>query len=290
MVCEQEGRHPQDPMAKSKRSIAENEQLLQTVQMFEVIADTQPNDVQSLEILKEAYINLERDADAAKVSKKIAHAYVHLGQLSSAILEYEGILQKFPDDTESLAALGELESKMGGGSGGESKAAAEAAEKALKTGEQYEDPNEALVRFLQEHQLLSEKDAKSSLSAIQTALHETASDRPVPSLISILADRGISAPDKTLSLLAEKTRLPYIALSIYDVDGAKATMIEKEFCLRHLILPFDQISKTLFVATVNPFDAQAKNRMESETEGRIQWYLTDPLDLTKSIKDIFRIT
>ena len=74
-------------MAKPKRSGAENEQLLQTVQMFEVIAETQPNDIQSLEILKEAYLNLERDADAVGVSKKIAHAYVQLCQLSSAILE-----------------------------------------------------------------------------------------------------------------------------------------------------------------------------------------------------------
>ena len=280
-------------MAKTKRSTAENEQLLQTVQMFEVIADTQPNDVQSLEILKEAYVNLEKDAEAAGVSKKIAHAYVQLGQLSSAILEYEGILQKFPDDAESLAALGELESKMAnlaGGGSGEAKAAVAAAAQALKAGEQYEDPNEALVRFLQEHQLLSEKDSKSALSAIQTAVHETAADRPVPSLISILAERGLSASDKTLSFLTEKTRLPYVPISIYDVDSAKATVVDKEFCLKHLILPFDQMSKTLFVATVNPFDAQAKNRVESETDGKVQWYLTDPLDLTKAIKDVFRIT
>ncbi len=272
-------------MAK-KRSSAENESLLQTVQMFEVIADTQPNDVQSLEILKEAYVNLERDADAVGVSKKIAHAYVQLGQLSSAILEYEGILQKFPDDAESLAALGELESKMGGGGGANNAAAAQA----LKSGEQYEDPNEALVRFLQEHQLLSEKDAKNALDAVQSAVHETAPDRPVPSLISILGERGLSAPEKTLSLLAEKTRLPYVPLSIYDVDSAKATMVDKDFCLKHLVLPFDQISKTTLVATVNPFDAHAKNHVESETDGKIQWYLTDPLDLTKAIKDIFRIS
>lgn len=275
-------------MAKPKRSNAEHEQLLQTVQMFEVIAETQPNDVQSLEILKEAYVNLGRDVDAAGISKKIANAYVHLGQLSSAILEYEGILQKFPDDAESLAALGELEAKMGGG-GGADKAATAAAAAAIQAADQYEDPNEALIRFLQEQQMLSEKDAKSALSAVQTGVKETSSDRPVPSLITILADRGISATDKTLSFLAEKTRLPFVPLGIYDVDSAKATSVEKEFCLRHLILPFDQISKTLMVATVNPFDAHAKNRLESETVGRVQWYLADPLDLVKTIKAVFHI-
>jgi hypothetical protein len=34
-----------------------------------------------------------------------------MGQISSAILEYESVLQRCPDDTEVIAALGELESK-----------------------------------------------------------------------------------------------------------------------------------------------------------------------------------
>ena len=34
-----------------------------------------------------------------------------MGQLSSAILEYESILQRFPDDADVLAALSEIESK-----------------------------------------------------------------------------------------------------------------------------------------------------------------------------------
>ncbi len=57
-------------MPKPKRNSPEHEQLQQTVQMFEVIAETQPNDIQSLEILKEAYLNLDRDQDAVNISKK----------------------------------------------------------------------------------------------------------------------------------------------------------------------------------------------------------------------------
>ena len=71
----------------------EEAQLAQTVEMFEVIAQTQPYDYQSLEILKEAYIKLGREPDAINTSKRIAHAYVQMGQFSSAILEYETILQ-----------------------------------------------------------------------------------------------------------------------------------------------------------------------------------------------------
>jgi hypothetical protein len=54
--------------------------------------------IPSLEILKEAYLKLGRHDDVIITSKRIAEAYVQLGQLSSAILEYESVLQSRPDD------------------------------------------------------------------------------------------------------------------------------------------------------------------------------------------------
>src|SRR6185295_2672732 len=92
----------------------EEAQLTQTIEMFEVITQSQPQDYQSLEILKEAYYKLGREQDVIRTSKRIANAYVLMGQLSSAILEYESILQKYPEDPDALAALAEIESKAGG--------------------------------------------------------------------------------------------------------------------------------------------------------------------------------
>ncbi len=90
---------------------SEEAQLSQTIEMFEVITQSQPQDYQSLEILKEAYSKLGREKDVIGTSKRIAQAYVQMGQLSSAILEYETILQRFPDDPDVQAALKEIESK-----------------------------------------------------------------------------------------------------------------------------------------------------------------------------------
>src|SRR5258708_2463706 len=92
-------------------SPSEEAQLAQTIERFEEITQSQPQDYQSLEILKEAYSKLGRDADVVATSKRIAQAYVQMGQLSSAILEYETILQRSPDDPDVKAALGQLESK-----------------------------------------------------------------------------------------------------------------------------------------------------------------------------------
>src|SRR5215510_4859324 len=90
---------------------SEEAQLGQTIEMFEVITESQPHDYQSLEILKEAYNKLGREKDVIKTSKRIAEAYVDMGQLSSAILEYETILQRFPDDPDVQSALKQIESK-----------------------------------------------------------------------------------------------------------------------------------------------------------------------------------
>src|SRR6185295_12786831 len=89
----------------------EEAQLNQTIEMFEVITQSQPHDYQSLEILKEAYSKLNRLDAVVQTSKRIAEAYVQFGQLSSAILEYESILQRLPDDPDALKALQAIESK-----------------------------------------------------------------------------------------------------------------------------------------------------------------------------------
>src|SRR5258705_12174289 len=90
---------------------SEEAQLAQTIEMFEVITQSQPHDYQSLEILKEAYSKLGREKEVIGTSKRIAEAYVQMGQLSSAILEYETILQRFPEDPDVKAALAKIETK-----------------------------------------------------------------------------------------------------------------------------------------------------------------------------------
>jgi tetratricopeptide (TPR) repeat protein len=98
-------------VTKLTQTQGEEAQLLQTIEMFEVIVQSQPNDCQSLEILKEAYSKLGRDKDVINTSKRIAQAYMQQGQLSSAILEYETVLQRQPDDADVQAALKQIEDK-----------------------------------------------------------------------------------------------------------------------------------------------------------------------------------
>ena len=53
----------------------EEAQLTQTIEMFEVITQTQQDDYQSLEILKLAYHKLGKAEEALRISRRLAEAY-----------------------------------------------------------------------------------------------------------------------------------------------------------------------------------------------------------------------
>ena len=90
----------------------ERDQILQTIEMFEVITQANPDDYQSLEILKEAYWKIGRNQEGLAVTRRLADTYMRLGQYSSALLEYEGILQQEPNSQEVQKILADLESKL----------------------------------------------------------------------------------------------------------------------------------------------------------------------------------
>ena len=90
----------------------EHSQIVQTIEMFEVILQTQPDDYQSLEILKEAYAKVGRSVDSLKTSRRLAEAYFNSGSYTMAMQECEAILVKEPNAPEILAMLGDIETRL----------------------------------------------------------------------------------------------------------------------------------------------------------------------------------
>jgi tetratricopeptide (TPR) repeat protein len=273
---------------------SEEAQLAQTIEMFEVITQSQPLDYQSLEILKEAYFKLNRTVDVLGTSKRIAQAYVQLGQLSSAILEYEGILQRYPDDPDVLAALNEIESKAQTFSmsptGSETElvyrtpeAAAKAREKLASA--EVEDGRSAMYKLFVEGKLISSAD-------FNQLWHTPSPNEPPPSVyepfIQVLADRQLFPVDRSLKLLCERSHLPYLPLEKYDLDVELARSFPRDICRRWSVLPFDRMSKSVLLATANPFNKQVVWELEHATKSRLLWYLSPPAEIVKSIRKIYR--
>jgi tetratricopeptide (TPR) repeat protein len=280
-------------MATSLTS-SEESQLLQTIEMFEVITQSQPQDYQSLEILKEAYSKLEREDDFISASKRIASAYTLQGQLSSAILEYESILQRRPDDAEVLAALGEIESKainLTTPHGGETVASREleptdaSVTSAPSQWAELDDGRDEIHRVFVESCSITAAD-------FEACWERPDFDAPVATVwepfVQRLADKSLMTIEAALKLIADRSRFPYLPLERYDVDLDLTRTFPAEACRRWCVLPFDRMSKTVLVATTNPFNRAAAAEIEQATRQRILWYLASPVEITKALRKAFR--
>ena len=112
--------------------------------------------------------------------------------------------------------------------------------------------------------------------------------RPLDPFIQLLADKGTVLLERSLKLLSEKARLGYLPLEKYDADLDLARSFPIETCQRWCVLPFDKMSKSVLVATANPFNRQAAKELEAATQARLLWYLAPPADIIKWLRRAFR--
>ena len=270
--------------------------MLQTIEMFEVIVQSQPSDTQSLEILKEAYSKLGREDDLISTAKRIAQAYLQQGQLSSAILEYETVLQRRPEDADIRAALKQIEDRA---SSAAVQTASDAAtlpsvsettmlrRKKARTvsAEEVDDGRKSLYKIFVESKIITAGDF--DLCWRNVDLNTPPSDVIEP-FIQTLHEKGIYLIDKSLRLLSDKSRLAYLPLDRYDLDMDLARGFPAEVCRRWCVLPFDRMSKSILVATANPFNQQAAKELAEATTHRLLWYVTPPNDLVMNLRKAFR--
>ncbi len=275
---------------------SEEAQLSQTIEMFEVITQSQPQDYQSLEILKEAYLKLGREKDVVSTSKRIAKAYVDLGQLSSAILEYETILQRFPDDADVRAAMNAIENKANNlatqpaaaepaalkapAAGGTTKT-----KKADKSASKVEDGRAQMHKIFVDGKIISAGDFDLCWGTPDLSTPPTGVIEP---FVQILADKGIAPSEKILKILSDRSRMAFLPLEKYDVDLDIARKFPAETCQRWCVLPFDKMSKSILVATANPFNQQAAKEIADATQFRVIWYLAPPVDIVVNLRKAFR--
>jgi tetratricopeptide (TPR) repeat protein len=283
-------------MATMALNPGEEAQLQQTIEMFEVIVQSQPNDCQSLEILKEAYSKLGREQDVINTSKRIAQAYMQTGQLSSAIMEFETVLQRRPDDLEVQAALKEIESKasnVGSRSAGAEPAALTmaveapkaAAKKSSVADKEIEDGRATLRKIFVDSKTISAGDFDLCWRTADLTASPTDVVEP---FIQVLHEKGILLSEKALKLLCDRSRMAYLPLEKYDVDIDLTRGFPADICRRWCILPFDRMSKAILVATANPFNQQAVKELSETTSHRLVWYLSPPTDLITNVRKAFR--
>jgi len=293
----------------------EHSQIVQTIEMFEVILQTQPDDYQSLEILKEAYAKVGRTVDSLKTSRRLAEAYFNSGSYTMAMQECEAILVKEPNAPEILAMLGDIESRL-------QKAGGQIAAGGSKTGliatngvngvngltrggahdgalvdlQHNRTPanlqdrgDEHLAKFLVMQQLFPEEQVAAAMETVKQLNKSLTGQALAASLLDKICQEDTNKLEAAMSGLIDRTKFAYVPLEYYDVDRQIPRMLPDHLTLGRLFLPFDLISRTIMIACCNPFDAAGRDAVQQSLDYTVTWYLARPSAIVKALQDVYRL-
>jgi tetratricopeptide (TPR) repeat protein len=285
----------------------EHNQIVQTIEMFETITQTQPDDYQSLEILKEAYTKIGKHDEALKVSRRLAESYFNAGSYTLAMQECETILVKEQNAPDILAMLGEIETRLqasgqaiAGKSGLIDRAKNGASDAGLidigrtgssvgKTQNLADRGDDHLAKFLIVQQLFDETEISTALENVNQ-LNKNVSGRALASsLLDQLCKSNIDTLERVLSALIDRTKFAYVPLEYYDVDRQIAPMLPDHLTLGRLFVPFDLVSRTMMVACCNPFDAVGRDAVQQSLDYSVTWYLARPSAIVKNLQSVYRL-
>jgi hypothetical protein len=288
----------------------EYSQIVQTIEMFEVITQTQPDDYQSLEILKDAYTKINKPEEALRVSRRLAEAYYNGGSYTLAMQECESILLRQPAAPEILAMLGDIEARLqsageslvGGARGGlvaaphlnaNDGAPVDGLLAELKqgvSGAQLQDRgDDQLAKFLVMQQLVPEESVAAASETVKVLNHDLSGQALAASLLDKIYQQETELLDRALSQLIDKTKFAYVPLEYYDIDRQVARMLPEHLTLGRLFVPFDLVSRTIMVACCNPFDAAGRAAVQQSLDYTVTWYLARPGAVVKALQDIYRL-
>ena len=163
--------------------------------------------------------------------------------------------------------------------------AAGAGSKKSRVAAEIDDGRKTMRRVFVESKLIKEGDF--DLCWREVDLKAVPQDVIEP-FIHVLAEKGIFAVEKSLKLLSDKSRTGFLPLDRYDIDIDLTRGFPADVCRRWCVLPFDRMSKSILVATANPFNQQAAKELAETTSHRLLWYLVEPGELMQNVRKAFR--
>ncbi len=292
-------------MLEHPLSEEEHRQIVQTIEMFEAITQTQPDDYQSLEILKEAYQKVGRHDESLRVSRRLAEAYFNVGSRTNAMQECEAILTKDPNAPDILAMLGEIETRLQAsgqaiasatsknglteGSDGSLIDIGSRAGKVGKLAKLHERGDDLLAKFLVVKEFFAEEEVHGALESVNQLNKNLSGQTLAVSLLDHICKENVERLEAVLSALIDRTKFAYVPLEYYDVDRQIAPMLPDYLTVGRLFVPFDLVSRTLMVACCNPFDVTGREALQQSVDYTVAWYLARPSAIVKNLQSIYRL-
>ena len=120
-----------------------------------------------------------------------------------------------------------------------------------------------LGQLLRKQNLITEAE-------LQQALEIQKQDQRQRKLGEILVKLGYISEERLLSVVALQRGFPLLKLG-YPLDPNIVSMIPKEICLAHCLIPIDRFGKHLLIATSDPLNKAARNQLEALHKGELKY-------------------
>jgi hypothetical protein len=146
------------------------------------------------------------------------------------------------------------------------------------------DGDRTLGEMLITEKVLTQQAVEPLLQKLQE-LRANNTDHTQPlSLIPLLVQEQLGKLDDLLTILVEKSKLPFLPLASYDVDREIACLLPQDVCWEHCLVPFDLISRSVLIATANPFDQVARQLVEAMLDYSVFWYVAAPAEIVATLR------
>jgi hypothetical protein len=141
-----------------------------------------------------------------------------------------------------------------------------------------------------QNRLAPEAIVESMLSRVHKKNNGLTAEQLGASLIDEIVRRGGADLETLLCGILDRTKFAYVPLEHYEIDRQIVKMLPESITLNRLIVPFDIMSRTLMIATANPFDALGKQAVQQLLDYTIQWHLASPQAIYKVLGETYRLS
>ena len=255
------------------------EEIWSAIGAFEQILEAIPNDRSSLDALAHAYEQIGDHTRARDYHLRFAQTVLDEKDSAGAKQALSKLEKYKEDDPEVAGVLSQLaqlvadEAPAAPPPPPSAKGQPDQVKSSASSGFSMPDALSFAWNLAEAGQITQEEYA----SVVQdlTDLSASAATTTV-SVLHVLENNHSGKIGKILAHVAEESRMPYLALSCFNIRKKPLSLLPLDFMIRHGVLAFELLGEDGLVATVNPDNKNLRKDVERLTGRTCHFYVTLP--------------
>jgi len=272
-------------MADQKKQLDAETEVWNAISAFEQILEAMPEDRLALETLQEAYEKIGDQAQALNYLIRLAKVMLQEGDTAGAINLQKKLTALGAKDPAAREILDTLAQLQGGGPSAAPAAAPAAEGRTRASARRLDISNEMSLAWELAQANEITKDEYTEIVHDLTENSTKALNSPV-TVLHVLEDRQYKNRPRILTYMAKSSGIPLIALASFELQAAAYKLIPMDVMARQGAIAFDQMSKDLLVAILNPFDKDLQENIKVLTGRNCHFYLVSAADFETALDKI----